>query len=131
MSENKNLLRESFEAGMRFGEDKSLSPREAVAQTMEFVHQNFATAAGYAERRKARKKAVAERLQQLRKDCDLKQQEAAEKTGLNVVTLSGYEIGKNEPNMEALVQLADAYGVTLDYLMCRTDDEELKQYKGK
>ena len=51
----------------------------------------------------------------------MKQQDVAERTGINVVTLSGYEIGKNEPNMEALVSLADVYGVTLDYLMCRTD----------
>ena len=45
----------------------------------------------------------------------------AERTGINVITLSGYEIGKNEPNMEALVSLADVYGASLDYLMCRVD----------
>lgn len=64
---------------------------------------------------------VAKRLQETRLKCGLKQQDVAERTGINVVTLSGYEIGKNEPNMEALVSLADVYGVTLDYLMCRTD----------
>lgn len=60
-------------------------------------------------------------VQETRLKCGLKQQDVAERTGINVVTLSGYEIGKNEPNMEALVSLADVYGVTLDYLMCRTD----------
>jgi len=65
--------------------------------------------------------AQKQRLQETRLKCGLKQQDVAERTGINVVTLSGYEIGKNEPNMEALVSLADVYGVTLDYLMCRTD----------
>ena len=71
-----------------------------------------------------RKQAIAERLQQERKKNGLKQQDVSETTGINVVTLSGYEIAKNEPHMEALVRLADAYNVTLDYLMCRTDDPD-------
>ena len=48
----------------------------------------------------------------------------AEKTGINVITLSGYELARSEPNMEALVRLADVYHVTLDYLMCRTDSKD-------
>ena len=51
-------------------------------------------------------------------------QDVAEKTGINVITLSGYELARSEPNMEALVRLADVYHVTLDYLMCRTDSKE-------
>ena len=81
----------------------------------------FNAASAYTQRRKQRKSNVAKRLQETRLKCGLKQQDVAERTGINVVTLSGYEIGKNEPNMEALVSLADVYGVTLDYLMCRTD----------
>ncbi len=81
----------------------------------------FNAASAYTQRRKQRKASVAKRLQETRLKCGLKQQDVAERTGINVVTLSGYEIGKNEPNMEALVSLADVYGVTLDYLMCRTD----------
>lgn len=81
----------------------------------------FNAASAYTQRRKQRKASVAKQLQETRLKCGLKQQDVAERTGINVVTLSGYEIGKNEPNMEALVSLADVYGVTLDYLMCRTD----------
>lgn len=76
---------------------------------------------GVEQWRKQRKSNVAKRLQETRLKCGLKQQDVAERTGINVVTLSAYEIGKNEPNMEALVSLADVYGVTLDYPMCRTD----------
>lgn len=127
----KEYLKEQLEVGIRKGEDKSITPAEAYRQVRDVMRENRALMADYSECRKERKKAVAARLHELRKEHELKQQDAAEKTGLNVVTLSGYEIGKNEPNMEALVRLADTYGVTLDYLMCRTDDEKLKHYKGE
>ena len=50
--------------------------------------------------------------------------DAAALTEINAVTLSGYEIRKNKPNLEALVRLAGVYEVSLDYLMCRTDEKE-------
>ena len=40
---------------------------------------------------------------------------------MNVITLSGYEVGRSEPPEEVLVRLARLYGVSLDYLLCRTD----------
>ena len=67
---------------------------------------------------------VSQRLKEVRKACGLRQQDVAEKTGINVITLSGYELARSEPNMEALVRLADVYRVTLDYLMCRTDKKD-------
>lgn len=102
---------------------------QAIADTGSFLQMGksgaaraeFNAASAYTQRRKQRKASVAKRLQETRLKCGLKQQDVAERTGINVVTLSGYEIGKNEPNMEALVSLADVYGVTLDYLMCRVD----------
>lgn len=124
MGEIKDYMKDQFEAGLKIGEDETIPPKEALKRVGGIIRGNYATAANYTECRKIRKKAIAERLHQLRKEHELKQQEVAEKTGLNVVTLSGYEIGKNEPNSEALVRLADAYGVSLDYLMCRTNEEE-------
>ena len=73
---------------------------------------------------KQRKLDVSNRLKEVRKACGLRQQDVAEKTGINVITLSGYELARSEPNMEALVRLADVYHVTLDYLRCRTDSKE-------
>ena len=78
----------------------------------------------HAQCRKQRKLDVSNRLKEVRKACGLRQQDVAEKTGINVITLSGYELARSEPNMEALVRLADVYHVTLDYLMCRTDTKE-------
>lgn len=121
-------LKSSFATGVKLGENPDIPVKEAFEQAMEESRREYAATKDYAECRSLRKKAVAKRLHDLRTETQKKQQEVAEQTGLNVITLSGYEIAKNEPNMEALVRLADAYGVTLDYLMCRTDDEARKNY---
>lgn len=126
----KQLFKESASAkeaaknAWKFSMDDSLSDREKLHQLGELIKGEAATAAKYKEQRATRKKAVADRLQQIRKERGLMQKEVADKTGINMVTLSGYEIGKNEPNLEALVRLADVYEVSLDYLMCRTDEKE-------
>lgn len=121
MSEAKDALKGKFIEAMEIGNDSNIPVKDAVSMVWDGVKADYAAAKNYTAARAERKKAVADRLQQTRKACGLKQQEVAEKTGINVITLSGYEIGRNEPNMEALVRLADVYGVTLDYLMCRTD----------
>lgn len=60
---------------------------------------------------------VAQKLRVLRIEKGLTQNEVSMLTGINPVTLSGYETGKNEPNLEALVRLASLYEVSLDYLV--------------
>ena len=122
MSEEKGAIKSKFTEAMEIGSDPNIPVKDAVSMVWGGVKADYAAAKNYNVARAERKKAVADRLQQTRKECGLKQQEVAEKTGINVITLSGYEIGRNEPNMEALVRLADVYGVTLDYLMCRTDN---------
>lgn len=121
MNEVKEALIERYRTAEALGADKSIPVTEAVRHVADMIRQDYTAAADYAASRTKRKEAVAKRLHEERKRHDLKQQDVAAQTGINVVTLSGYEIGKNEPNMEALVRLADAYEVTLDYLMCRTD----------
>lgn len=116
---------EAAKNAWKFGMDDSLSDREKLHQLGELIKNEAATVANYKEQRAARKKAVADRLQQIRKERGLMQKEVADKTGINIVTLSGYEIGKNEPNLEALVRLANVYEVSLDYLMCRTNEKKI------
>ena len=123
MSKEEHPWRDQFHKGFDPVQDKSLTTKEAAQQVVDGIKAEYAAAGDYAKCRKRRKEAVAKRLSELRKQRELKQQEVAQRSGINVITLSGYEIGKNEPNMEALVRLADVYGVTLDYLMCRTDEE--------
>lgn len=121
MGEVKEDLMSKFSTARDIAADTSIPVSEAIHQVAGMIQKDCAAAADYSTSRSKRKKAVAQRLQEERKYHNLKQQDVAARTGINVVTLSGYEIGKNEPNMEALVRLANAYGVTLDYLMCRSD----------
>lgn len=124
MSETKEILKEAFQTAKETAADTSIPVNEAVGKVLGMIHEEYATAANYAECRKKRKEAVSKRLHEERRNHNFKQQEVANRTGINAITLSGYEIGKSEPNMEALVRLADVYDVTLDYLMCRTDESK-------
>ena len=124
MSEAKKDLEEKFHQAMEIGADPNIPIGEAASQVMGMVRQDYAAAASYMKSRKQRKMIVADRLKAIRKEKGLKQQDVSKITGIHVITLSGYEIGKNEPNMEALIRLANAYNVSLDYLMCRDIKEQ-------
>ena len=119
MSEAKDVVLEKCRQAMELGADPNIPISEAASQVMGSVRQELNAATSYMRARKQRKAIVADRLKAVRKEKGLKQQDVAELTGIHVITLSGYEIGKNEPNIEAMIRLADAYGVSLDYLMCR------------
>lgn len=62
------------------------------------------------------------RIRNLREDRDLRQIDVAEATGIDQKTLSNYETGKTNPDSFALVKLADFFGVTIDYLIGRTEN---------
>lgn len=64
---------------------------------------------------------LTERLKLLRKERRVYQRELAEYLGVSVRTYQFYESGHNEPNIKSLIALADFYGVTIDYLVGRTD----------
>lgn len=59
------------------------------------------------------------RLKILRDDRELRQIDVAKATGIDQKTLSNYETGKTNPDSYALIRLADFYGVTIDYIVCR------------
>ena len=65
---------------------------------------------------------VGQRLRWVRERKGLQQIDVAKKTGLNNKTLSGYERGVSEPDLQTLSTLAGLYGVSVDWLAGRTDD---------
>ena len=67
---------------------------------------------------------LTERLKLLRKEQRVYQRELAEDLGVSVRTYQFYESGHNEPNIKSLIALADFYGVTIDYLVGRTDKRD-------
>lgn len=59
------------------------------------------------------------KIKELRKRIGQKQEEVANKLGLNVRTYQNYEIGRRQPDLKTLVQLADFFNVSLDEMLER------------
>ncbi len=49
------------------------------------------------------------------------------KTGIEQALLSKYENGDRVPPTETLMTLADFYDVSMDYIMCRTDNPKVNR----
>lgn len=65
---------------------------------------------------------VGERILYLLELHDMKQVDLARRLNLHKATISQYINGDRMPNAETLFRLADVFGVTVDYLLGRTDD---------
>ena len=63
----------------------------------------------------------ADRLKTLRKESGLTQVQFAAEMSVASGTVAMWETKKREPSFEALVKIADYFGVTLDYLLGRVD----------
>ena len=69
--------------------------------------------------------SIQERLWELRKDKGLNLEELSELTGISKSALGNYEKEDyKEINHGNLITLADFYGVSVDYLLCRTENRE-------
>ena len=61
-------------------------------------------------------------LKLLRKSKGYTQLAVQMKTGIEQSLLSKFETGERTPPTETLVHLADFYNVSIDYILCRTDN---------
>ena len=66
-------------------------------------------------------KKYKNRIRDLREDRDLRQTDVSKATGIDQKTLSNYETGKTSPDSYALIRVADFFGVSIDYLVGRTE----------
>lgn len=64
------------------------------------------------------------RLKELRKKKNLSQIRLAMELNLSQNSISRYETLEREAGYETLIQIADYFNVSLDYLLGRTDDPE-------
>lgn len=71
------------------------------------------------------RKDFGARLKNLRKQKNWPQKELAAKVGLRFQQLNKYESGLNIPPAEMLVKLADALGVSVDFLLTGNPVEDL------
>lgn len=72
---------------------------------------------------------IAENLTELRKVNKLTQLELAEKLNYSDKAISKWERGESLPDVEILCQIAELYGVSLDYLVTKDHEEATLEYK--
>ena len=66
-------------------------------------------------------------LKEIREEKNLQQKEIAERLNRTPACISSWETGKTEPSIDDLVKLADLLDVSLDYLLNRTDENNVVQ----
>lgn len=76
----------------------------------------------------------AQRLKVTRKECNLTQDEVAQKLGVTRATYSRYELGQREPNLNAIRELASIFNVSVNFLINTNKynkDDELNKTEQK
>ena len=64
---------------------------------------------------------IAQRIKDLRLSKHLTQKELAQLLNLKPTTVSGWELGRNEPSIDTLKDLARIFGVSVDYMAGATE----------
>lgn len=68
------------------------------------------------------------RIKELRVEKKITQSQLAKILGVNQTAVGKYERGDLEPNIQILNNLADFFGVSIDYILGREDDLGIKGY---
>lgn len=66
-------------------------------------------------------------LLKLRKSRNLTQLSLQMQTGIEQALLSKFERGERTPPTETLMILAEFYGVSIDYILCRTENPQINR----
>ena len=69
------------------------------------------------------------RIRDLREDNNLTQQQMADYLNMSRTGYNQYELGKNDIPTRILIQLADFYNTSIDYLLERTNKKEFTKEK--
>ena len=67
-------------------------------------------------------KPFVERLKLLREKKKMSQRKLAELLNVSAGTVGAWETGRNEPSQETLIQIANIFGVSVDYLIGHTNN---------
>lgn len=67
------------------------------------------------------------RLKEIRKARGISQLKLALDLHTNQNTISRYETGEREPGIRELIQIADYFHISIDYLLERTDNPDLQK----
>ncbi len=66
-------------------------------------------------------RSFSQTLSALRKERNISQRKAAAELNISQALLSHYENGAREPGLNFVCRACDYYGVSADYLLCRSD----------
>jgi len=66
---------------------------------------------------------LGKRIKSLRKGQELTQDQLAEFLNVSRQSVWGYENNDIEPSLDVLIKIADRFNVSLDYLLCRTEEK--------
>ena len=69
---------------------------------------------------------LGNRIRDLRKLKNMNQRDLGKLLGVSASTIGMYEQGRREPDAESLVRLSEYFGVSVDYLLGRSLDENKK-----
>lgn len=69
----------------------------------------------------------AESLKRFRKEKRLTQKQIAKTIGIRERSYQRYEHGEVKPSIDMVRRIADAYNVSIDYLVGRTDNPEINR----
>ncbi|MCO5822836.1 helix-turn-helix transcriptional regulator [Clostridioides difficile] len=63
------------------------------------------------------------RLRELRKEKGYSTQQVGELLNVHYVTIQNYETGRRKIDNETLIKLSNIYNVSIDYILCLTDNK--------
>lgn len=66
---------------------------------------------------------IGDRLKSLRLENNLTKKQAAKLVGVSPKTIENYELGNRKPKLEILVDLANNYNTTTDYILGRQSEK--------
>ena len=69
----------------------------------------------------------SERIRELRTKNNISQEGLGAVIGVKKYAIYSYEKGRASPEMKGLIGLADYFGVSIDYLVGRTDNPEINR----
>ncbi len=74
---------------------------------------------------------IGERIQNLRKDAGMSQEQLGEKLGVSRQAVSKWETGESLPELDKIILIAQVFGVTTDELLRGNDPEGKDPYGGE
>lgn len=69
------------------------------------------------------------RIKQLRTEKGMKQTELAKILKIGQATMSNWETGRSEPDYDALIEMSEIFGTSIDYILGNSDIKKAPSYE--